>query len=355
MKKIHLFKLCVIALALTACSENKEVEKTEQTVRVEKTVLAGGEQDVEYPGKVKAAEDVNLAFRVSGTINRYCVAEGATVRKGQLLVELDPADYQVQLDATKAEYQQVKAEAERVMSLYDDKVTTPNDNDKAVYGLKRMEAKLKHHQDQLAYTKIYAPFDGCIQKHLFDSHETVGAGTPVVSMISNGNNEVEINIPAKEYVNRSKFSCYQCTFSIYPDVTYDLRLLSISPKANSNQLYTMRLQLLTGGKPKPAPGMNTMVKIRCSDSNESRLIIPGSSILKKDGKCYVFAYQASDKTVRSHEVNILSMLSDGRCIISASGIGSGVQVVSAGVHHISDGEKVRLLPEKTETNVGGLL
>ena len=48
--------------------------------------------------------------------------------------ELDPTDYQVQLDATEAEYQQIKAEAERVMALYKDNGTTPNANDKAVYG-----------------------------------------------------------------------------------------------------------------------------------------------------------------------------------------------------------------------------
>ena len=78
---------------------------------------------------------------------------------GQLPQELDPTDYQIQLDAAEAEkYQSVKAEAEQVMALYKENVTTPDANDKAVYGLRQITAKYNHAKDQLAYTRLYAPF-----------------------------------------------------------------------------------------------------------------------------------------------------------------------------------------------------
>ena len=134
--------------------------------------------------------------------------DGARVQAGQLLAELDPTDYQVQLDATEAEYKQIKAEAERVMALYKDNGTTPSANDKAVYGLKQITAKYQHHKDQLGYTRLYAPFSGYIQKRLFEAHETIGAGMPVLSMISSGAPEVEINLPAAEYIRREQFDQY---------------------------------------------------------------------------------------------------------------------------------------------------
>jgi len=46
---------------------------------------------------------------------------------------------------------------------------------------KEITAKYKHHQDQLAYTRLYAPFSGYVQKRLFEAHETIGAGMPVIS------------------------------------------------------------------------------------------------------------------------------------------------------------------------------
>ena len=199
-----------------SCSHNSKETRRMQTVKIDTVFSVEGQTPLQFPGKVKAAQDVNLSFRVSGTIGKICVEDGARVRKGQLLAQLDPTDYRIQLEATEAEYQQVKAEAERVMALYKDNGTTPNANDKAVYGLKQITAKYQHHKDQLEYTNLYAPFDGFVQKHLFDEHETVGAGMPVISMISQGAPEVEINLPAAEYFRRTQFIRYHATFDIYP-------------------------------------------------------------------------------------------------------------------------------------------
>ena len=70
----------------------------------------------------------------------------------------------IQLDAAEAEYQSVKPDAERVMALYKENVTTPDANDKAMYGLKQITAKYNHAKDQLEYTRLYAPFSGYVQK-----------------------------------------------------------------------------------------------------------------------------------------------------------------------------------------------
>ena len=119
-------------------------------------MISAAEQSIlQYPGKVKAAEDANLSFRVSGTIRKIYVKDGTRVRKGQLLADLDPTDYQIQLDATEAEYLQVKSEAERVMALYKDGGTTPAANDKAEYGLKQS-------QPNTTIIRTNYPIPGCM-------------------------------------------------------------------------------------------------------------------------------------------------------------------------------------------------
>ena len=184
MKQIYLILTGISLILLSSCTQRTQEAKGYQTVKIDTIVSADKQTFLQFPGKVKAAQDISLAFRVSGTISKIHVKDGTRVQEGQLLAELDPTDYQVQLDATEAEYQQIKAEAERVMALYKDNGTTPNANDKAVYGLKQITAKYKHHKDQLAYTRLYAPFNGYVQKRLFEAHETIGAGMPVLSMIS---------------------------------------------------------------------------------------------------------------------------------------------------------------------------
>lgn len=343
---------------LTSCTKGDAGTERPTNVRVETALPVGDGASVQYPGKVKAAQDACLAFRVSGVIERYCVEEGARVSKGQLLAELDDTDYRVQLRATQAEYEQVKAQAERVVSLYKDSVATPNDYDKAVYGLRQIEAKLQNHKDQLSYTKLYAPFNGCIQKHLYEGHEAVGAGTPVISMVGSGRLEVEINLPAADYVARDAFKSYQCTFSVYPGEVYSLVPISITPKANSNQLYTVRLQLQTEGKPQPSAGMSAMVTIITGEAGErggSAIKVPSSAVLNADGKSYVFVYEPQESRLRRCEVTMKEVQADGYCIVETDEVAAGEKVVSSGIHHISDGEKVTLLPEDNETNAGGLL
>ena len=211
MKRIYWVLASITTCLLASCNSSTKDAREYQTVKIDTVTSANGQTYLQYPGKVKAAQDISLAFRVSGTIRKIYVKDGARVQAGQLLAELDPTDYQVQLDATEAEYKQIKAEAERVMALYKENGTTPSANDKAVYGLKQITAKYQHHKDQLGYTRLYAPFNGYIQKRLFEAHETIGAGMPVLSMISGCAPEVEINLPAAEYIRREQFNQYHCT------------------------------------------------------------------------------------------------------------------------------------------------
>lgn len=357
MKRLNCFLAGMGLLSLASCGSHTKETKEFQTVKLDTVVTADTQTYLQYPGKVKAAQDISLAFRVSGTIRKIYVEDGARIRQGQLLAELDPTDYQVQLDATEAEYRQIKADAERVMALYQENGTTPSANDKAVYGLKQITAKYQHHKDQLGYTRLYAPFSGFIQKRLFEAHETVGAGMPVLSMIGGGVPEVEINLPAAEYIRREQFANFHCTFDVYPGEVYPLKLISITPKANANQLYAMRMQLVTDKQPLPSPGMNTMVTIYCNSNEEGmqQLSVPSGAILQKEGKARVFVYHPSDNKVNSVEVAVIRPLSNGHSLIQCDKLKPGALIVSSGVHHIEEGETVKPLPAATATNVGGLL
>ncbi len=351
MNRFYVGYLVAFLLWATACSPNKTEQQAIQHVKTATVVSASEQNRLQFPGKVKAAQDVNLAFRVSGTIQRICVEEGSAVREGQLLAELDPSDYQVQLNATEAEYHQIKAEAERIIALYNDQGTTANNYDKAVYGLKQITAKYQHHKDQLAYTKLYAPFNGYVQKHLFDSHETVAAGMPILSMIGSGQPEVEINLPAADYINRSQFSQFQCTFDIYPGEVYPLKLISITPKANANQLYTLRLAL-DDASGRIAPGMSVWVSVEMADSAASCVSIPATALVRKGDN--VYAYQYDNGRVARIPVEVKVLRTDGSAWVEGA-LRPGACVVSVGARHLTDGQEVRLLAPVSKTNIGDML
>lgn len=179
---------------------------------------------------------------------------------------------------------------------------------------------------------------------------------PVVSIISEGTPEVEINLPAVEYIRRRQFTGYTCTFDIYPGQEYALDLINVTPKANANQLYTMRLQLKKGeAQALPSPGMNTMVTIECTEGEVRHLSVPTGAVLRDKGTASVFLYDASSRTIRRCDVTVTRLLGSGRCLVTAEGLKPGDLIVASGVHHVKDGEQVEPLLPASKTNVGGLL
>ena len=347
----------LLAVVLGACGNGTDSkEDTCPVVRLDTVATVGEFTVLQFPGRVKSAQSVNLSFKVPGTLQHLYVDEGAQVRKGQLLAELDDTDYRVQLSATKAEYEQVKADAERVMALFKENGTTASANDRARYGLQQIQAKLANHENQLAYTRMYAPFTGQVQQRFFDGKETVGAGMPVFTILDTTDPEIEINLPASSYVRRDEFSAYTCTFDVLPGRLLRLEPISILPKANANQLYTMRLRLKeSNGITRPAPGMSAWVTIHLEADSLSGLVkVPSGALLEEGGKSYVFIYDTGKQTVRRMPVRLKRLLSDGKVLVTGD-IRRGSLVVASGVHNIKDGSKVNPLPRQSETNIGGLL
>lgn len=347
--------LCMGLLFLGSSCSSKRTEKTDMTnVRLFEVRTAEATSVQEFPGRVKAAEEVNMAFKVSGTLTNIRVEEGSRVSQGQLLAEIDPRDYRLQLDAVKAEYLSVKSEAERVMALYADSVTTADAYDKARYGLQQITAKYDNAKNQLADTKIYAPFNGFVQKRLFDPPTVVAAGMPVVTIVSEGQQEIEINIPASTHINLDKMAEFYASFDFLPNQKIPLRMISIAPKANANQLYTVRLAVPQDMAPQPSPGMNTMVNLVSGNNTEGTTEIPSSALFKKDGKSCVWVYNGKTGTIMLRTVIVKQLTTDGKAVIS-QGLSNGEPIVATGVHKLANGQKVKPMADESKTNVGGLL
>ncbi|MDO4460944.1 MAG: efflux RND transporter periplasmic adaptor subunit [Bacteroidia bacterium] len=354
MKGVFIMCSALMASLLISCSRNEDRQQKAKMVRTTTVTGASPQNTIQYPGKVKAADDASLSFKVAGRIQEYKAKEGEFVHKGDILVVMDPSDYELQLNAIEAEYAQVKGDCERVMALYADSATTKSNYDRAVSGLKQITAKLNNARNQVGYTKITAPYDGYIQKHMMDENEIVAAGMPVISMMSSKSMIVEINLPASEYVKRERFKSFSCTFDVYPGKIYTLNLINITPKANANQLYPVRLQLVeVADQPIPSVGMNTMVSIISQEEESNEMSVPTSAVCNSNGETYVYVVE-NDKASKRN-VSIMKLKSNGMCEIVSNEVKEGDVIISSGIHHVDNGDTVKTMSEPSAANVGKLL
>lgn len=348
--------MAFVALFMSSCGER------EQTVRVKKVktaevLISDSAAEISFPAKVISDDKYNVSFKVAGRIASVPVEEGIAVSKGQLIATLDDRDYRVAFDAAQAEYNSVKAEAERVIAIYNDSATAANNYDKAVYGLKQVTAKLDHARDQLNDTKIYAPVSGIV-KNVYHRHgEVIGAGMPVVEIVDDSRRLVEIKIPASDYVRRSDFRSFSCRFAVYPDRVFALEPFSESPVANANQLYTVKLRFKDGQGALPTIGMTTSVNITVASdtisSGEYKVPVHAVCGMGTD-EAWIYTIRP-DSLLEKVPVSVVSLSGSGMAEIIPDRPISGMSVVAAGVSSLREGQKVSPLPEETTTNVGGLL
>ncbi len=344
--------ILVAALIQVSCAGEQKSASAPRKVKCQSVVeMSDNVESATFPGKVVAATDVNLGFRVAGVIEDICLADGAYVRKGQVVARLDSRDYALQLAATQAEYDAVKAEVDRVVALYADQSVSANDYDKATNGLRAITAKLDAHRNALSDTSLRAPFDGYIQKSKFGKGEAVAAGTPVVSIISAGAPEITIDIPAAYYLKQNNFESATAKVELFGDSLFDLTLKGVSPKANLNQLYKATFRVEPTGGVVPKVGMSATVELNYSKSSAKSVSIPFSAVVESEGKSSVWV--VSNGKVASREVVVAEIKSSGTASIS-SGLVDGEVVVVAGVNSLKEGQAVSLLQEASESNVGGL-
>ena len=354
IRKFNVFAVFVFAGIMMSCDSKKTAGEAVATVRLDTVQTANSGAMLQFPGRVVSSDDASLSFKVAGTIARIYKEEGEKVQAGQLVAELDATDYRVQLSATEAEYARVKAEAERVIALYKEGATTASNYDKARFGLQQIEAKLKNHRDQLAYCKLYAPFTGAVQTRFFHEGENIAAGMPVLSLVSSANPEIEINLPASSYLRRGSFVHYSAQFNVLPGAVIPLKLISVMPKANANQLYTMRLKI-EGDTKGIAPGMSAWVSIMAADSaSNADVRVPATALVDDKGNTFVYLYDAQSQAVRRCRVKVMRLHTDGTAEVEGA-LAPGHIVVSTGANHIKTGDRVTPLPPVSETNVGGLL
>jgi RND family efflux transporter MFP subunit len=181
---------CLAALA--GCSRNPTfVAPPPPPVTVSKPLEMAIQDAADFTGQASAAQTVDLVARVSGFLQAIKFADGADVEKGQLLFQIEPDQYQAQVDLSQANLDQQQATLKSAEIDFDRKSTLQRqlaasqaDYDKALAtrdsaraSVAEAKANLRIAQLNLSYTRIEAPFTGRIGRRLVDVGNLVGQGS----------------------------------------------------------------------------------------------------------------------------------------------------------------------------------
>ncbi|MDE7141861.1 MAG: efflux RND transporter periplasmic adaptor subunit, partial [Muribaculaceae bacterium] len=309
----------------------------------------------DFSGRVEEARSVSAAFKTAGQLERVFVKEGDRVRRGQLLAVLDSADYVLGVNQLRVQSAQNAAETARHAKLHASGGMSDNDYEKVTAGAKQLAIQLALNEKKIEYCRLTAPTDGVVTGVNFEPGEMVDAGTPVIDLMDNTHLEVVVDLPVSEYLRRGEFAGFTGRTPRIPGRSFPLRMLSLTPKADNNQLYQLKLDLGGASGIALTPGMNVTVAIATENGGNSGVTVPASAVFDNGGTPAVFVYNPADSTIRATTVTVSGTGNADGSLTVTSGLDASQSVVRAGVHHLLDGEKVNVIPAASTTNAGNML
>ena len=302
-----------------------------------------------YPGKVVATEGSELAFRVSGLLEKLPVRAGEQVKRGQLLAALDPADFRNQLADRQAQYDLAESQYQRSISLRERGVISESQFDEIEARLRQARAALRLARDNVDYTRLKAPYDGTVARTYVENYQFVQAKEPILYLQGDKNIDIEFSVSERFFTNlRKDGEDYQpdIRFEGAPEQVFKASYKEHEASANAQtQTYIITLTMPNPEGIMVLPGMSVDVAIdlrRIMREFTASPQVPVEAVFNKDGEegAFVWRYR-EDGTVTAVPVTLGKVVGDG--VEITRGLDAGDRVVSAGVHHLREGQSVREL------------
>ena len=346
--------LVLLSLLSVGCgkpSEEPDLIRPVRTMRV---------ADVEqlsrrvFPGRAEATQAVDLSFDVQGQLIERPVNVGDEVTKGQVLARLDPRDYENELQATQARLKQAEAYLARIEKAVQTGAVAEQDLTDAVAQRDTALANVNIKKKALDDSVLFAPFDGTVSATYVKNFQSVEGKQNILRLLDSSRMELKIDIPEQIIMLASHLGDITVTFESHPENPVPAEVKEIGNEASA----TTRTYPLTLIMDQPAgftilAGMTGMVRGNPKPPEplgDAGIEILGSAVFEDGGQSYVWVLDEAGPSVHRQEVKPQGVTSFG---MKVSGLNAGQTIVTAGAHHLSEGQMVRLMDEGDDVNDGG--
>ena len=347
-----LFIALLMAAILAACS--KPVEKTEDVRPVRAIVLSSSDVDVnaEFSGEVRARVESRLGFRVAGKIVSRKVDVGALVKKGQVLMQLDPQDLQLSQaqsmaalrsaetsrDLAKADlkrYQELRAKNFVSQAVLDERESTFKS---AQANVDAAQAAYRGQSNQAGYAALVSDVDGVVTLVSAEAGQVVQPGTEVVRVAKAGEKEIVIGLPEDKVDTLRKITDVHVRLWADPAKSVAGKIREISPVADpATRTYTAKVTI-PDSLAEAKLGMTAVVRF-ASKTATPQIKVPLTALFNEKSRSSVWVVEGG--VVKLVPVTIAGVA--GNDLILGSGVRPGQTIVTAGVNLLKPGQKVKIL------------
>ena len=355
-----------VALVVLAAACSRAASPPPEPRPVRTIVVSGAQASgvTNYTGEIKARYETDLSFQVGGKIVSRAVDAGAFVKQGAVLAQLDQTDQRVSVEgaraavtAARAELERAKTEETRYRDLLERGLTTRASYLQQQTAVKTGQSKLEQataelqlNEQRLAYTTLRADHDGIVTRLYAEVGGVVASGQRVLSVARPEELEAQFDVPDGRVDEIRGVKTVRVALLSDPGSQYDAAIREIAPIADAaTRTYQVKATVAAiGGRSPGANGaqspnlrLGTSVTVAVPDAGARAAVpLPATSLFQQDHGPAVWIVR-DDLTLELRPVRVERFESDS--VLISDGVAVGERVVTAGVHRLAAGERVRLL------------
>ncbi|MDO9135834.1 efflux RND transporter periplasmic adaptor subunit [Hydrogenophaga sp.] len=317
-------------------------------VEVTKVKAVRLQDDAQAVGTLRSRQSVTLKPEVSGRVARIAFADGAQVRAGQLLVQLDDTLQRAELSQAQAQLSIARANLKRNQELVAENFVATRVVEESLANLQVAEAQVALATARMQRMRITAPFNGTVGLRSINLGQYVKDGDDLVNLEDTSLLTVDFRLPERYQSSIASGQVVQVQLDALPGKTFEATVLAVDPLLDANgRSISVRAVMPRSSGADLRPGMFARVLIVFS-VNDAALVVPEEAMVPQGGKQFVFLLdeqgQGDAKKLVSRRVEVEAGVRRGAEVQIVKGVAAGDTVVVAGQQRLQrDGTAVRVV------------
>lgn len=317
-------------------------------VEVAKVKTMPLQDDAQAVGSLKSRQSVVLRPEVAGRVAELAFADGARVRKGQLLLRLDDTLQKAELSQAEAQLSIARANLKRNQELVAENFVAQRVLDESRASLQVAEAQVALAQARLGRMRIVAPFDGTVGIRTVNLGDYVKDGADLVNLEDTSTLYVDFRMPERYQGQLAVGQAVKVQIDALPGRDFTAKVQALDPLVDANgRSVLVRAAMVPAAGATLRPGMFARVTTVFS-VNDAALVVPEEAIVPQGNRQLVFKLasegegEAAKTVVRRTEVQLGARR--GSQVQIVKGLSEGDTVVVAGQQRLQrDGMAVRVV------------
>jgi membrane fusion protein (multidrug efflux system) len=309
----------------------------EVVVEAVKVALAAMPQTITAVGSLRSDESVTLRPEVAGRIAAIHFQEGQRVTKGALLVRLDPAVPEAEVQQARANLKLARTKFDRAADLAKSNFISGQAKDEAENNLKVAEAAVQLAEARLAKTEIRAPFSGIIGLRGVSVGDYVKEGADLVNLESIDALKVDFRVPEVYLRQVQVGQSLAVALDAVPGKTFDGKVYAVNPLFDAAGRAIVIRAVVRNAETALRPGMFARVRLFTREAKDA-MVVPDTALVPSGDEQWV--YRVVDGKARRTKVEI-GQRREGMVEVM-TGLDAADVVVVGGQQKIRDGTSVQV-------------